>query len=371
MAELSWQSAFWALVPLCMSAMLQSPLRIRGIDPRIGVFLRCSSIVTGIHSLAVIFEFVMRAVQILRRKQRGSLAAVALAARNTLSAHRQPHESVSSNVEASGNDDTWTKLFLACGLAVGCLTQWIKLLGCRGIPSVQTWACCYASPFVVTTMLQTLAFFASDEQARGTEIVQGHQKWFWIDVIFLLPGVLLQLTMLAVVDLDIIPPDPNFMRRWLYRGLRLCGHFAIVHIHVPFMILEYQGQRKALLWLHQHSKAVVAVSFLLLNVLQATLHGLNMRYTHMYYMWSVIASSTAWVLYHVPVLRTSVLGCRNRIASAPNSVAGGVVQGRSADLQHVLAFDFALRTVVLTVYWFMHHYDPTSTFKPGWVENLG
>jgi hypothetical protein len=57
-------------------------------------------------------------------------------------------------------------------------------------------------------------------------------------------------------------------------------HFAVLLIHIPFIVLEYKG-RHPLFGLDPERRILFGVfSMLLLNVLQATLHGLNLRYNH-------------------------------------------------------------------------------------------
>jgi hypothetical protein len=233
---------------------------------------------------------------------------------------------------------------------IGVLPQTIKLMACSGVPWTQAWGCFYLASFAVVELMGALAEFAPEED----DFSRSRPSDRWLDVCEKSLGtvaVLLQLAILAWVDLAVIPPDPNLIRRWEFRTLRLCGHLVVLLIHVPLIVLMSESNRLS----PDLRRAAAVLSVLLICILLAGMHSIDLRYTQMYFMWSIIISASAWLLFFLPVTRRHVLLCDSRTKGYWN----------------VLAFDFFCRIFWFSLFWYVWYYNPSGTSKPKWVEVLG
>jgi hypothetical protein len=190
---------------------------------------------------------------------------------------------------------------------IGVLPQIIKLMACSGLPWTQAWGSFYLASFAVVELMGALTQFAPEED----EFTQNRPSDRLLDICGKSLGtvaVLLQLAVLAWVDLAVIPLDPDLMQRWGFRMLRLCGHLVVLLIHVPLIVLMSESPRLS----PDLRRAATVLSMLLICVLLSGFHNLNLRYTQMYFMWSIIFSASAWLLFFLPVTRRHVLLCDSR-----------------------------------------------------------
>jgi hypothetical protein len=121
---------------------------------------------------------------------------------------------------------------------IGTLPGVIKLMAYSGIPWTRLWGTFYSVEFIVVEVFRMV-----DEAAKNVNVPQPREddqveKW----MSFFERGcggvaVLLQLALLAWVDLAIKPPDPIVVRRWMYRLFRFAAHFVILFIHGPLILI--------------------------------------------------------------------------------------------------------------------------------------
>ncbi|CZR61872.1 uncharacterized protein PAC_11769 [Phialocephala subalpina] len=225
--EIFWYSAFGSLLPLAINTMMQPSGRICGFDPSLRTYLRASPIVCAFDSITIIIRFIT---------YRRLGFPYAVAAKKVLNARVDGHE----DIESGGIRSLEQVLFLRCAcFIVGVLSQVIKLMASTGIQWTQVWACFYLSSFLALEGMNTLSEFAVEEvntnPAKDDPI---EDRLFLFDRFCGGLAVLLQLALLAWVDLAVIPPDPNLMRKWTFRLLRFSAHFIVFLIHVPLMALQ-------------------------------------------------------------------------------------------------------------------------------------
>jgi len=221
-------------------------------------------------------------------------------------------------------------------------------MACSGLPWTQVWGCFYLVSFIIVEVMNTLAVFAVEELGPpGDDRLE-----YWITLCEKVCGavaVLLQLALLAWVDLAVIPPGPNLIRNWLFRLLRLSAHFVVFLIHIPLMALQSDAPTPS----PTRRLGGLVMSMLLIYILLASFE--RFHFSQLYFMWSIIISSFAWLLYFFPVAKTHVLLCE------PGNRGYG----------NLLAFDFFCRILCFSLFWYAVHYDPTGTFRPEWTGVLG
>lgn len=186
---------------------MQPSGRVCGFDPSLRTYLCSSPIVCAFDAVTIIIRLVAYSCLGLSGP---------VAAKKVITARR------------SGDEDTGLGElrsleqvpFLRCVWFVGVLSQATKLMACSGLPWTQVWGCFYLASFIVVEVVNTLAVFAVEElDSAGDDPLE---RWIGLcEKVCGAVAMLLQLALLAWVDLAVIPPDPNLIRNWAFRLLRL------------------------------------------------------------------------------------------------------------------------------------------------------
>ncbi|KAH8807921.1 hypothetical protein F5884DRAFT_857483 [Xylogone sp. PMI_703] len=358
--QVSWQSAYWSLPALALNSMLQSAGKVCGLNASLRIYLRSSPIVCAMDAIFILIRFAMytsHGYSIL-------WAAKAIAvARGIVDEDHRPEDVPTENLELedtpnenrepgrfSSTERNIYLLYLALG--VGVITQFFKLMACRGIPWTQVWGCFYVFSYLIEEVTRRLAKVKlyPRSQPAADDILRLQEKWvdFWERACGVV-AIILQLAILASVDMKAIPPDPILMLRWTFIFVRFGAHFAVCLIHVPFMVINFDSAR---VMPDQH-RGYLLMSILVPHII--LLSTQDYRFSQLYFMISVIISYFSWMLYFFPATRRYVLLCENNLGGRWN----------------VLAFDFFCRTWCFSVFWYALHYDPTGTYKPSWADYLG
>ncbi|KAF2267548.1 hypothetical protein CC78DRAFT_613981 [Lojkania enalia] len=340
-SPVSWQSAFWSLPPIAINAMMQPSGRVFSYDLSLRTYLRSSPIVCILDATLITIRF---ATYLCITHSPFTAASRVIAIRN---------EDI-GNAESWGFQHLEQSVFLRGFLFIaGVLPQIIKLLACSGLPWTQTWACFYLAPFVVVEAIHVLAQYESEapDISKGNSLEK--LDW-WLargEQILGAMAILLQLAVLALVDLAGIPPDPIIFQRWKFRTFRLIGHFISVFIYLPFILFHFEDSIRS----RSRRNRWIVLSILVINVTLLTLHALNYRFSQMYFMWSILISVFSWLLFSFDGLKKHVLLC-----SLGNN-----------GWQNVLVFDFFCRILCFSLFWYIWYYDSTGTAKPNWADYFG
>lgn len=334
--EISWPTAFWFLPPLTINSMMQPSGRVCGFDLSLRTYLRSSPIVCVFDAVTIILRFVVYCCLDL---------APPVAAKRTIYMRRRNDDAM----EFGGIRALEQLPFLRwVWFVIGVLPQVIKLMACSGLPWTQVWGWFYLAPFVVVEAMNALTRFAAGEQDSPADDPREH----WIALAEKVCGavaVLLQLALLAWIDLAVIPPDPNLVRMWAFRLFRLSAHFVVFLIYIPLMVLESDASTPS----PNRRLGVLVVSMLSMYVL---LPGLaRFHFSQLYFMLSIIISFFVWLLYFFPAAKTHVLLC----------------EPGSRGYRNVLAFDFFCRILCFSLFWSIVHYNPAGTSKSDWAVVLG
>ncbi|KAF2001537.1 hypothetical protein P154DRAFT_619221 [Amniculicola lignicola CBS 123094] len=350
--QVSWQSAFWSLPPLAINTMMQPSGRVCAFHPSLRTYLRSSPIVCAVDAVFILVRF---SIYMLLDK----LHSPALAAKRVLAVRNQP-SGESKGVEGmKGRRDRGLQeleqksFFRILWFVAGVLTQTVKLMACKGLPWTLTWGCSYLGSFLVVEVMRALDR-SSDEKA--VKIPEESQLEYWLGHIERALGgaaVLLQLAVLATVDLAGIPPDRNISKRWKFRTLRLFAHFVPVFIYLPFILSHSDDPARS----NTRRMKSLVLSMLLVNIVLITLHSLNYRFSHMYVLWSLGISMASWLLFFNSETRKHVLMCEEE-----NMRIGS---------KNVFVFDFFSRILCFSLFWYVWYYDSSGTSRPDWTNNLG
>jgi hypothetical protein len=334
--EISWATAFWFLPPLAINSMMQPSGRVCGFDLSLRTYLRSSPIVCVFDAVTIILRFVVYCCL---------GASPPVAAKRTIDARRRSDDAT----ELGGIRALEQLPFLRwVWFVIGVLPQVIKLLACSGLPWTQVWGCFYLAPFVAVEAMNALTVLAPE----GQDSTEDDPREHWVALAEKVCGavaVLLQLALLAWIDLAVMPPDSNLVRVWAFRLFRLSAHFVVFLIYLPLMGLQSDAPTLS----PNRRLGVLVVSMLSMYVLLAGLE--RFRFSQLYFMLSIIISFFVWLLYFIPVAKTHVLLC----------------EPGSRGYMNVLAFDFLCRTLCFSLFWYAVHYNPAGTSKSDWAAVLG
>jgi len=387
--EVSWQSAYYALIPIALNSMLQprEPAgKTCGFNASLRIYLRSSPIVCAVEAAFILIRF---AFYMHRRSDGHSLALAAkeiLAARSLVHERPRPeaavHEELRFGRLLSPEFNTY---LLYSGIALGVVTQLPKLTAYSGgsgaILFTQVCAWFYFGSWIVVEVTFWLAWLEDDTNLNHAEIealerrIAPYEKvWGWL-------AILVQLGILAVVDMKAIPPDPNILLRWRFRGVRFAAHCAVFVVHLPFLMISPKIDAEQAI--PSHYMGVFLIFILVPHIVSARTQGI--RFSLLYFMVSIMISYFSWMLYFFSWTKKWLLFCEPGGRIEPGNsgnvgIRGGVhirVKSRHGGRpgrtgwQNVLAFDFFLRIVLFSAFWYVVHYDPTRTAKPQWTNSLG
>ncbi|KAL4896499.1 hypothetical protein BDV59DRAFT_170798 [Aspergillus ambiguus] len=152
-SQVSWQSAFWALVPLALVTMLQPSGRVCSFHPRLRTYLRGSPFVCAADGLAILFRFAIYWV---------SGRSSCLAAQMTLSIRFSATDNAEDELSETVRGLEKLTIVRWLGFFIGSLSQALKLTAMQGIPWTKSWGYCYLTSFVIIEVLSLLAPFVED-----------------------------------------------------------------------------------------------------------------------------------------------------------------------------------------------------------------
>jgi hypothetical protein len=357
--EVSWQSAFLALVPLALNSMSQLAGRTCGLDASLRIYLRSSPIVCAIDTVFIFIRFAL-----YTRHDHSVLwpARKIIAARGLIDKDPNPEDAVDEDPKPGQLLSLETNIYLFyLVLGVVAITQFIKIIFCSGVPWTQVWACFYAFSFFVvdvTNRLGKAQKYTKSKPAEDDTLKQQESSIDFWEKFFGVVAIILQLAILASVDLKAIPPDPVLIVRWTSICLRFGAHFSVVLIHLPFMAFKIDAAEPS----PEHHGGFLLMSIIVPHIIVACTQ--KHRFTQLYFMVSVNISYFSWMLYFFPATKKYVL------FSEPGNRWRRNVQVFDS-FRNVLAFDFFCRILCFSVFWYAVHYNPTGTVKPPWTNYLG
>ena len=375
--QASWQSAFWALVPIALNSMCQPCGKILGLPSKYGFYLNSSPILCVTNALELIFKLLWRSCSTRSVKAAASLTA----------------NEIFEDVESSGHHDGLAQLkeiwqVRVIVFALGTIPQVIKLYATTGIPGtkvcaslylgsffaielIMIWLKCYRSSLplnrrnnrgsrsVFYEFLRTLAFFATISFSSVAFVGTAFKPMAGLDLSY--AGVLVNW---AAVGLTLQP--------LFHRGV---SRRSYILVNVP-------GKgRKLLSLFHRRSLLVESHSIFYPSLLMsalfgglvyaipgkwATLRDLDTPLINLFQDWERGPANAIFLPVHPLYLllifflfgSTHFLGTREAFRTRPK-------------IQHCASIAVMLLHFLAGILLYAFRYDPQGTYKPNWTSNLG
>ncbi|KAF1997892.1 hypothetical protein P154DRAFT_622108, partial [Amniculicola lignicola CBS 123094] len=355
----SWQSAFWGLLPLALNSMLQPAGSVADFPTSSSFVLRTSPIICAtdaISSLSLISCYI-------------SIPGVSLR-----------YAAKAWWLQRSANPCVQLEASLVLRLIVfvlGTLPQSVKLFSCTGIPWTQAWGYLYVRSFVVLEVTSLIARSVDDVEFQNSA-----------------PRELLDYCTNPVRPRFVwtIRETPIAWARYSHAVFALWALFALIRPPTTSVELgQYDDQLaswptlpwwKWLLVLpgFVYSVIVFIITFVLMFASYPVLVFGGPNYTDRFLFWAYVehildgavaiacifilgvTSFLMAVLFHSLKRKRIFSGRRGRLIHQHKPVL------EDEDLD--IAFYLMIAPVV-TLLWYAREYDSTSTMKPEWTNNLG
>jgi len=327
---------YWALFAIALNTMMQPCGSICGFEPSWSIYLRSSPFFCVADTLGLLMRFIKCVFQ----KGQSPFSA----ARFVLKDRRFDINTPPRDARAPETPQIFRFGIFVVSIAYAL----VKLSASSGIFWSMIWAYCYFASFLVWFTLGVLARKApANPTLPGNS--QSDSSSLKFDQTLGCIAVLCQFILLAWVDFAAQKPDRNLGKRYKFHGLRLAAHVISLFIHAIFISSEERMQR-----LRPYSRKTLHI-ILILSILSVlfTLHHLDYRYTLDCFFYSIIVALISWLFFIVPYSRELVC------------VFG------EGDYRNVLVFDFFLRTLFLSLFWYFKCYQPSETSKPEWASFFG
>lgn len=170
---LTWQSIFWAVVPIALNTMNQQTGRIMGYPSSYNFVLRCSPIVCG----ASVIDSCIRTISYVYEER--SISNGMLRFRNWRFQDRQGQD------DGSFNSLRHNRVFRALLFFLGAVPQAIKLCATGGIPWTQAWITIYLAAYLLDEVLMaasTAIGQTTTNVAATTTVTGSHYRVFGFTV---------------------------------------------------------------------------------------------------------------------------------------------------------------------------------------------
>jgi hypothetical protein len=376
----SWQSAFWALVPLALNSMLQ-PTGPKTTYSGIGsLALRASPIICATDALTSLFQ-ILSLMKFQQKPYRN--LPLRRAAKVWLLTRSEPTLGEETPVEAL----QWVRLLV---FIFGTLSQGVKLFACQGIPWTQTWGYLYVTSFAIFTILEYLADTAKDTNLDGMSIkehvshLKGSQTWefsnfsikiaWWAHTGFIAWALAVAVPPLVHIE------DYSLMPWWLWI-------LSIPALSLYFMMLAYS---QAVLLVPELVAVLTGHGIYFTQLLIDFYSRYRTEYLNLFWQCFFLLFFYPVVLLVLAALSKSLFprhALAMRIRFGIGSLFGGRETAKDRDVilqstptvrtslakeqEKLLAFLFIFCTFGAAAAWYGRKYDSRATSKPGWTDSLG
>ncbi|KAJ6437414.1 C6 transcription factor [Purpureocillium lavendulum] len=190
-SQVSWQNAWWALVPLAMNSMLQPAGNIATFTSRTSLALRVSPIVCTADAIISLHMVVWYS------STRGMNLRSAARMWHMSRTQRLPHGHDTSPLDTASEASPLVRLAV---FVIGTLLQSIKLFACEGIPWTQAWGYMFVVSFVVLETMLLLSRPVDDEKLRNFLLDHGANTPAYPEFVsgaIIILAILLHITLLA------------------------------------------------------------------------------------------------------------------------------------------------------------------------------
>ena len=146
--EVSWQSAFWALVPVALNSMTQPCGKIYGFSEEYGFFLRSSPIICAYDAVSI---FMLFGLCLVREKSFRKAGQAVISCRWP---RLNEELEINGGLETSGLQELQRNSRFRLSLfAAGALPQLVKIYAFTGVPWTKIWATLFLVSFALFEIL--------------------------------------------------------------------------------------------------------------------------------------------------------------------------------------------------------------------------
>ena len=397
-SHVSWQTAFWSLVPLALNVMTQPSGRVCGWKGASRFYLRCSPVICAADWVAMSVRYLVYLVKARSNQQ---------ALRMTLDARFRDLDDDASSDEGFQALEKLT--FVRWMLFIlGTLPQAIKLVFLKGVPWTQAWGVMFLVPFVtleIMIILQTGAEPANIVQSATTGSFRAigsdgavdngnastdqeavEQSLQRLDSTCGTIGLTVHMCLLFEGFHQLLHLKVNFTG--MFRGGASCLMYDMIcmwawpigflQLCIP-TLLSGISLSVTIDYMHEHRNPMVRRIWPICYApMIVSLYGGAMI---MPYIWpqARLETATEW-LYHAILFGfvfgalqyclIVLIGPETKFSTAMRKkllLADNVKEGIKATRIWVVFF----LTTMLTFLWYDFCYDPTNTEKPGWTDRFG
>lgn len=347
--QVSWQSAFWALVPIALNSMCQPCGKIFGLPSKYGFYLSSSPIVCVVNALELVFKLLWRF-----GSTRSAVAAANLTA-----------DEIFEDVESSGRPDGLAQLqeiwqvrviIFACGMP-----QFIKLYAMAGIPRTKTCASLYFSSFLtiefIMIWLKCYRLSPSSKRQNNRKNHFSPYEFFRTFAMF----ITISSSSVAFIGTAFkLATGSNLSHT------SLLVNWAIWGFGIHFLVGRSSKKSGLESW---HS--VFYLCLLTFTIFGGILYIMPVDWTTIKLFDNVFrldgeGGPRKAVFLFVPFLAflfyfsylTHFLGTREAFRESPK-------------IQHCAFIAFMLLHLLAAIFLYIFKYDPQGTYKPDWTNNLG
>ena len=361
--QVSWQTAFWTLVPIAINSMCQPCGKILGQPSKYGFYLSSSPIICVANASELVFNLIWRSCSTRSVKTAASLTA----------------NEVFEDLEDPGRHGELAQLqemnlvrFLV--FALGAMPQVIKLYALSGIPGTKICASLYLGSFVAIEVIMTwLRYYRSSltltghsDHGRRTDLCEYLRTFaFFITINFSsvafvgtafkevarsdlsYAGISFYWAFVGLVGLWsqpytlFYPPGASSRRSYLAKLQSKFYYLLLVYAIIVGLVCAIPGQCAAI---RDFDTPPIDLS-------QGREKG----------PWNAILIDVHFLYLCLIVslfLSTHLLATRRAFRARPK-------------IQHCASIAFMLLHFVAAILLYSFEYDPHGTFKPDWTNNFG
>ena len=341
--QVSWQSAFWALVPIALNSMSQPSGKVLGFQQKYGFFLNSSPIVCVANALELIFKLTWRS----------------LSMRSLDEATRSVADDLFGNDESLERPNKITRLqemkavrlILFC---LGALPQVVKLCAMRGIVRTQICALLFLGSFTVieAIMLWLRKYRAAVRDRRTVFETPNNNKLEMIRGLLICTGHSSAIGLVAATSAELAKPKTTLLTLVLPGTLSASIAYTLC-LFPPEAFLEEVAPQESD---EYRIERIVLVLFVMVSCGSIFLM-IALQVNGEFYI-------KAAIIFFWNLVSAFLIGDSDKSFWT----AGG---DYFVDLRPSGYILFMLLQLLAALRTYAFNYDPTNTYKPGWTNKLG
>ena len=394
-SQVSWQTAYWILIPLAVNTMAQPSGRVLSLPAKYRTYLRCSPLICAadclsifIHLMCYLITFpIQDAIPLFIRERFGD---------------DEKNEAGEEGIQAIEKLTFIRWLFFI----FGSLGSGIKLMAMEGVPWTKAWGGMFLLSFLVVEFLVVLSwnYVPNEALPEGHDVDRLHRiksRLETVDALFLVLSAFSYTLVLTWVMIDIhdgfapllmihastpVLPRSPILQTWVsimmipwsiaMLLIVLCGLFMIIS---PTPVVSHgpiptDGSRRK--WWIRDELVVRFIALLIVVVVPVILPNTTFIYSLINCGFSVVVVLPGFLVHRFlekfakrfPKFSRSVFITWESEAEASETET--VVQN-SGPLLTFLCFIMFLYTPILCVIWYWYRYNPEGTVNREWTGVFG